>query len=76
LHELKRTQDARQVLLDGPDCLKDIATYHYNLACYEAQLRNLNQSKRHLDRAIELDPDFDKNWKQDPDLRPLLQNVI
>src|SRR5262245_809811 len=35
LHELKRTKEAREILLLGPDSLMDEPLFHYNLACYE-----------------------------------------
>src|SRR5688572_23804320 len=38
LHELGRTQEARDTLLKGPASLHKEATYHYNLACYECIL--------------------------------------
>lgn len=45
LHEMKRTDEAKAVLLAGPETLKDNAIYHYNLACYEAQLGNIKEAK-------------------------------
>ncbi len=71
LHELKRTKEARTVLLNGPDALKDNATYHYNMACYETQLGNPAHARRYLDRAIEMDQRFNEVWPDDPDLKPL-----
>src|SRR5690348_2716140 len=38
LHELGRTTEARDLLINGPECLQREATYHYNLACYECAL--------------------------------------
>ncbi|MEP6672361.1 MAG: tetratricopeptide repeat protein, partial [Chthoniobacter sp.] len=38
LHELGRTDEARDTLLSGPDALHAEPTYPYNLACYECAL--------------------------------------
>lgn len=45
LHELRRTIEARQVLLNAPKTLRQIPVYSYNLACYEAQLGDLLAAK-------------------------------
>jgi hypothetical protein len=42
LHEMGRTQDAKQLLLEGPASLLGEPTYHYNLGCYDAVLGNLS----------------------------------
>ena len=34
LHEMGRTEEAREVLLGGPEALRAEPTFHYNLACY------------------------------------------
>ncbi|HPA17719.1 MAG TPA: hypothetical protein PLU30_08215 [Verrucomicrobiae bacterium] len=71
LHELKRTQEAKERLLSGPATLKKRALFHYNLACYEAQLGDLDSSRLALDRAIVLDDSFKVIALQDADLAPL-----
>src|ERR1700761_4646226 len=38
LHELGRTEEAREILLGGPEALRAEPTFHYNLACYECVL--------------------------------------
>jgi len=69
LHELKHTREAREILLNGPDSLKGNPTYHYNMACYEAQLGDLSTARRYLDRAIAMDSQFAEFWIDDPDLK-------
>lgn len=54
LHELKRTQEARDNLLRVVEKFPISATIRYNLACYECQLGNLPQAKRWLEKAFRL----------------------
>ena len=71
LHELGRTLEARDVLLNGPDALREEPVFHYNLACYECALGNLPEARAHLERSLELDTKFREYAKTDPDLQPL-----
>jgi len=71
LHELGRTDEARDTLLSGPDALHAEPTYHYNLACYECALGNLDLARLHLEKSIELDKKFKDFAKNDPDLAAL-----
>ena len=70
LHELKRTQEAFDVLLPATEKFPKVWLIRYNLACYCAQLGNKEESLRWLLRAIKL---ADKNEVlamalDDPDL--------
>lgn len=71
LHELSRTDEARDVLLNGPDALHVEPTFHYNLACYECALGNLELARMHLEKSIQLDKKFRDFAKSDPDLAAL-----
>lgn len=71
LHELKRTEEAKACLLQGPESLKTEATYYYNLACYEAQLGAINKARCFLEQAVTMDASFLMVAKSDPDLSPL-----
>ena len=76
LHELKRTEDARENLLRVVDRFPFSATMRYNLACYECQLGRLEQAKVWLEKAFKLtnvkkmrlvalrDPNLAPLWKQ------------
>jgi len=75
LHELGRTAEARELLLAGPPALRERPLYHYNLACYEAQLGDLDEARRRLGRAIELRPGLAERATTDPDLAPLRLRV-
>jgi predicted Zn-dependent protease len=71
LHELGRTDEAREVLLTGPDELRAHSLFYYNLACYEAVLGEAEQARRHLRRAFEMEPDLRETAQEDRDLRSL-----
>ena len=68
LHELGRTQEAKQTLLDGPAKLLNEPVYYYNLGCYDAALGNLDQAKAYLRASFRLDKSFRDMAKNDPDL--------
>lgn len=71
LHEMGRTAEAREVLLSGPPSLLREATYHYNLACYEAILGNLESAQQYLLTSFSMDHNFRAIAQRDPDLRAL-----
>lgn len=71
LHELGQTSEARKVLLSGPPPLRGTPIYFYNLACYEAQLGNVERARELLEVALQLDPGYREVAKTDPDLAPL-----
>lgn len=72
LHELGHTSDARDFLLQGPPVLKNQAVYYYNLACYEAQMGELQAARHYLDQACSMDSDFHQISQDDPDLQPIV----
>ena len=71
LHELRRTAEAKALLLAGPATLLNEATYHYNLGCYDAVLGNIEEAQGHLRTSFRLDNKFREYAKTDPDLRPV-----
>jgi predicted Zn-dependent protease len=71
LHELGKTAEARDVLLNGPETLHSDPTFHYNLACYECRLGNVEIARMHLDRSVKLDKKFGEIARNDPDLAVL-----
>jgi tetratricopeptide (TPR) repeat protein len=77
LHELKRTEEARDNLLKIVDKFSDSPTIRYNLACYECQLGNLDEARKWLERAFRLGDR--KRMKpaalQDLDLKPLWPEI-
>jgi predicted Zn-dependent protease len=76
LHELKRTQEALNMLLPVVDKFPKEYIMRYNLACYACQVGNLKEAQDWLKKAIELagtnqvklmalnDPDLEPLWKE------------
>lgn len=71
LHELGQTDAARDLLLNGPEILHAEAIFHYNLACYECRLGNLDVARAHLDRSFQLDKKYRDFARTDADLEAL-----
>lgn len=59
---------ARTILLDAVERMQDVAVLHYNLACYECKLGNLEEAKSRLKRAFELEPRYRITALEDEDL--------
>jgi predicted Zn-dependent protease len=77
LHELKRTKEAKEVLLPVVEKFPKEYLMRYNLACYECQLGNLKESKAWLEKTFEL---AGKNEVKlmalnDKDLEPLWRKI-
>ncbi|MEM7145151.1 MAG: hypothetical protein AAF591_08425 [Verrucomicrobiota bacterium] len=75
LHELGKTQEARQLLMDGPSSLRDTAVFYYNMGCYEVSLGRINKGKNNLERSFELDRHLVEVARQDPDLADLWEVI-
>jgi len=75
LHELGRTSEAKQTLLDGPASLLDEPVYYYNLACYDTVLGNIEQAKVYLRASFRLDKSFKTMAKNDPDLKQIRDEI-
>jgi predicted Zn-dependent protease len=76
LHELGDTGAARDLLVNGPSALKAEATYHYNLACYEAVLGNVDEARAHLDVSFAMDKKLKEYAHTDPDLAVLREGGL
>jgi len=75
LHEEGRTAEARDLLLSGPPCLEDEATYFYNLACYSAVLGDLTAARDYVQTSFAMDDKFREIAKLDPDLHLLRKEL-
>ena len=71
LHEMGKSREALDLLNSGPAALKAEPTYHYNLACYEAALGNIEQARAHLNVSFAMDKSLKDYARNDPDLKPL-----
>lgn len=71
LHESGRTQQAKDVLLEGPSSLSRDPTYYYNMACYECVLGNVETARVYLETSLSIDSKLSAFAKVDPDLKAL-----
>lgn len=58
---------ARKILLEALELHPDSANIHYNLSCYEKQLRHVRRAAHHRARAIELEPRYEAMAKEAQD---------
>lgn len=76
LHELKRTQEAFDLLWPAKDKFPENWTIPYNLACYCAQLNRLDEAEKWFKKAMKIDEDQVKSSAiDDPDLKPLWDSM-
>ncbi len=73
LHELRRTQEARDQLLPAASRFPKVSTIPYNLACYDCQLGRLAEARVWLARALRIGPreEIVALASKDADLQPL-----
>jgi predicted Zn-dependent protease len=77
LHVLKRTDEARSVLISVVDKFPDQDMMSYNLACYCCQLGRLKEAMHWIGKAIDLagKKDIRLTALDDPDLEPLWSQI-
>lgn len=72
LRELNRIDEAKAVLLQAEPRHGDgSAVLHYNLACYDALLGELDSARKRLATACKMDGQFKVAAQDDPDLAAL-----
>jgi Flp pilus assembly protein TadD len=78
LHELKRTAEARALLLPTALRFPETSVIPYNLACYACQLGDLEDARRWLERAVTLRSraDLRRLALNDHDLKPLWNEIL
>jgi tetratricopeptide (TPR) repeat protein len=62
---------AHEFLLNAGAKFPTCGTIQFNLACYAAQLGQMDEARQRLSRAIQLDEGFAALAKTDPDLEPI-----
>lgn len=68
LHEMGRTEEARNWLQRGPEELSELPVFHYNMACYHWTLGEKERARNHLAKAIDMDESFLDAAREDRDL--------
>lgn len=71
LHQLKKRQEALEVIASAPEWIRRTGILHYNLACYQARLGDLSIARLCIDEAIQMNSAMARNAKVDPDLQNL-----
>jgi tetratricopeptide (TPR) repeat protein len=66
---------ARIILVSAVEQFPNVAIFHYNLACYECQLGQLEEAKARLRRAFELESHYRIMALEDEDLKPLWDSL-
>lgn len=78
LHELKRTEEALELLEPAADLFSDVWAIRYNMACYACQLGNQDEAWEWLKDAVDLAGGA-KTVRlmalEDPDLEPLWPEI-
>ena len=72
LHELGRTAEAMELLLQGPASLLREPVYFYNLGCYHAVLGNPEDAQSYLQMSFNMDEKFREIARYDPDLEGVM----
>lgn len=78
LHELKRTQEAYDLLLPAAGKFPTLWIIPYNLACYACQLGKFKEAMKRLEKAIDLagkEEDIRLMALEDSDLEPLWKDI-
>ena len=75
LHELGRTAEARDLLLRGPEELRNDPIFHYNIGCYEALLGNREAGLASLEQTFAMDRSYREFARRDPDLALLREGL-
>ena len=73
--ELKRTQEAYDNLAKVSERFKGEHILHYNTACYLTQLGRLDEARTALKHALVLNPEQRLAAINDPDLKPLRDEI-
>ena len=68
-------EQARLILVNAIERMPNMAIFHYNLACYECQLGDLQKAKESLHRTFKLDPGMRVMALEDEDLKPLWEAI-
>ncbi len=71
LHELGRTSEALNILLNGPPTLHEKPVFFYNAGCYRARLGDVTGAMEMLRKSFEMDASLRRSARFDPDLETI-----
>ncbi len=71
LHELGRTGEALEMLLNGPPALREKPVFFYNAGCYSARLGDVAGAMKMLRKSFEMDASLRRSARFDPDLETI-----
>jgi tetratricopeptide (TPR) repeat protein len=72
LYEVQRIEECRTALLQAPEAARQHGLWNFHLACYEALLGHLEEARRLIVRALQLDPLLQPMAQRNENLAPLL----
>jgi predicted Zn-dependent protease len=75
LHELGMTEEARELLMEGPEALREEPIFFYNLGCYEARLGEIDSACAWLLRSFQMDDALRRQARRDPDLKEVWEEL-
>ncbi|MCB1231492.1 MAG: tetratricopeptide repeat protein [Verrucomicrobiae bacterium] len=75
LHELGDTEEARELLLSGPETLREEPIFFYNLGCYEARLGETDAACAWLLRSFQMNAALRQHARTDPDLMEIWESI-
>ncbi len=71
LHQMRKGDEAVEVIMSAPEWIRRTGILHYNLACYEARLGDIAIARQCIDAAIQINAGIKKSARMDPDLQAL-----
>ena len=75
LHEMKRTDEALELLAIAPDSVRSDAIYFYNKGCYQAASGVLDTAFDCIKKSFDLDESLIEVARRDPDLAILKDSI-
>jgi len=72
----RSVEEAKAFLMAGEEVLKYNASFHYQLAVYESQMRKVDEARRHLNQALTLNPDLRETALEDEDLESMPRSSL
>ena len=75
LHEMKRTDEALELLDEAPESVRSDAIYFYNMGCYQAVIGDVDTAFDCLRKSFDMDESLIDVARRDPDLAVLKDSI-